>query len=693
MSSNENKSTKVGFLSQMSTKITIVSWLIAVIALMFLVIFSVSKSTKTLTETYKNSALNLAEEAVIGVDFATEFGEQAYGGYAMNLAQEAAVAINFSDKLKEDGLQKADYDKLLGDIEITGVEGSYAYMVSPDGTMLWHPTADKIGNPVENAAVKGIVSELQAGKTVEDDFVIYEYKGALKLAGYSFTDAGNIILVTGDYDKLINIDYDSLIGEIVIDGVEGSYAYMVSPDGTMLYHSTPEKIGQPVENDAVKNIVSKLSAGQTVPNEACTYKYKGADKLAGYAFTKAGNIVVVTGDLDVMLKPVHKMRNLMIIISVITSLILIVVIAVFTKSMLSGLSSIIPVINKTADLDFSKNSTTSRLAKRSDEIGAIAKALSRMQDSLHEIVESIDMAGSSVNNNVDDLQNTIDSVGIICQDNSATTEELAAGMQETANTTSLISKTVENVQSNTLSISKLADDGTELSGKVLERAKNLYSTTEQASQKTITIYETVKVKSDEAILASQAVNKINELTETIMNISSQTRLLALNASIEAARAGEEGRGFAVVASEISSLANQTEEAIKNIDATVTEVNQAVVQLSECLEEMTGFLEKNVLSDYQEFGKVSEQYKIDADVFGESMSNIKQSIVALNSEIDNIVDAINGIDNNVSDASTGVTNIAEKTSDMVSETTGSVDKVMECKEAIGRLNDIINQFKL
>ena len=109
--------------------------------------------------------------------------------------------------------------------------------------------------------------------------------------------------------------------------------------------------------------------------------------------------------------------------------------------------------------------------------------------------------------------------------------------------------------------------------------------------------------------------------------------------------------------------------------------------------MTGFLEKNVLSDYQEFGKVSEQYKIDADVFGESMSNIKQSIVALNSEIDNIVDAINGIDNNVSDASTGVTNIAEKTSDMVSETTGSVDKVMECKEAIGRLNDIINQFKL
>ena len=56
--------------------------------------------------------------------------------------------------------------------------------------------------------------------------------------------------MTADYDKLIVIDYDKLIGEIEISGVAGSYAYMVSPVGTMLYHKSADKIGQSVENAA-----------------------------------------------------------------------------------------------------------------------------------------------------------------------------------------------------------------------------------------------------------------------------------------------------------------------------------------------------------------------------------------------------------------------------------------------------------
>ena len=266
-------------------------------------------------------------------------------------------------------------------------------------------------------------------------------------------------------------------------------------------------------------------------------------------------------------------------------------------------------------------------------------------------------------------------------------------MEETAASTTLITKNVSNVQESAQGIDALADDGTKLSKEVISRATDLAASTETASKKTMNMYESVKTKSEEAINASHAVDKINELADAIMAISSQTGLLALNASIEAARAGEAGRGFAVVATEIGNLATQTSEAVKNIGSIVAEVNDAVVQMSECLTQTTSFLEENVLSDYQEFGKVSEQYREDADTFGQSMGEIRTSIASLNADIEKIASAISGIDSTVNDTSQGVMDIAERTTDMVEETSESSDKVNECKNAVSELNDIIRKFSL
>ncbi len=805
---------KLTFIHKMSTKIALAVSIIVFVVICVQVLVASNRASDAMEDTYLNYAQNLAEEAAIGVDFATEFGEQAYGGYAMNLAQEAAISINFSrefgetvyksyaqnlaeeaakavdlaggaglttvqldavlknvaikdvagsyaymvspsgemlwhpnpekignpvenaavkgivadlqaGKTVEDGsvlyeykdalklagysftnagnilivtadydeFMKIDYDTLLGNITIDGVEGSYAYMVSPDGTMLWHTNPDKIGQPVENAAVKGIVADIQAGKTVNDGYVIYEYKDALKLAGYSFTDTGNIVLVTADYDKLINIDYDTLIGKIEMSGVEGSYAYMVSPDGTMLYHTNAEKIGQPVENAAVKGIVADLQAGKSVENGSCTYEYKGSYKVAGYAFTRNGNIVIVTADRDKMMSGVSVMRRGLIVYGFIGIICAIILVAVFSMFLLKALERLVPVINKTAEYDFTEDDDSATLEKRKDEVGIIARALGRTRNNLREMVASITDAGNNINTNVDNLQATIDKVGTICEDNSATTEELAAGMQETAASTTTIAQNVTNVRESARGIDDLAGEGTKLSDEVLSRAGELATTTEKASKKTIEIYESVKVKSEEAIVASQAVNKINELTGTIMAISSQTGLLALNASIEAARAGEAGRGFAVVATEISNLATQTSEAVKNIGSIVDEVNSAVGQMSDCLTQTTNFLETNVLADYQEFGKVSEQYKVDADTFGSSMNEIRESIRELAKDMDMIVSSIEGIDTTVTEASHGVVDIAEKTSEMSAETADSIDKVNETKQVVSDLNDIIGKFKL
>ena len=141
--------------SRLSTKITLLISAIVLITVVVLVAGATIRATHAMEETYLNYAQNLAEEAAIGVDFATEFGENAYGGYTKNLAEEAAISINFSRQfgeevylnyalnLAEEAAKAVDLasesgeltvsrlDSILKSVNIKGVAGSYAYMVSP----------------------------------------------------------------------------------------------------------------------------------------------------------------------------------------------------------------------------------------------------------------------------------------------------------------------------------------------------------------------------------------------------------------------------------------------------------------------------------------------------------------------------------------------------------------------------------
>lgn len=80
----------------------------------------------------------------------------------------------------------------------------------------------------------------------------------------------------------------------------------------------------------------------------------------------------------------------------------------------------------------------------------------------------------------------------------------------------------------------------------------------------------IRVNLEQALEDAKVVDQIGVLADSILNITAQTNLLALNASIEAARAGEAGKGFAVVAEEIRVLAEQSKDAVANIQA-VTEM--------------------------------------------------------------------------------------------------------------------------
>ncbi|MCR4830309.1 MAG: methyl-accepting chemotaxis protein [Pseudobutyrivibrio sp.] len=490
--------------------------------------------------------------------------------------------------------------------------------------------------------------------------------------------------------------FDKALGNILIEGVEGSYAYYVSNDGTMVYHPTIEKIGAPVENAAVKGLVERLQAGEKpedIGSGSVIYKYNNAQKYAGYSFTSAGNIVIVTGDYDLIMSPVKRLGTTIIITVLIVLLASMVIVYLVSNRMLRPLGDVAEIIKDTAHFNFKKNAKGEKLANRKDEIGLIANSVRVMRGSLRAMVTDITATEDRISDNVNTLKSTADNVNGMCSDNSATAQELAASMQETSAATAEISNNVSIIKDEASHIDDMAVDGADLSKDIKNRASDLKVSTKQATDRTKETYEYVRHETDEAIENAKAVEKINDLTNTIMQISSQTSLLALNASIEAARAGDAGRGFAVVATEISNLAKQTSEAVSNIDVIVGDVNHAVSQMSSCLEDTTRFLEETVLVDYADFGKVSEQYYSDAEVFENSMSSISTGVQELSNSIDKISDTLEHINTTVGESASGVYDIAEKTTGIVDGTGEVNEKVGDTETAISALSKIVGLFQM
>ena len=137
----------------------------------------------------------------------------------LNYLEEMAKTCKFEMEALGQPAEMAlysDLDNMFGEVKCEGMPSSYVYIVSKDGKMLYHPDQEKIGNPVENACVKAIVEELSAGRTPADDAVKYEYKGAIKYAGFGITKKQDIVVVTADDKEALAESNSVVIRGVVI---------------------------------------------------------------------------------------------------------------------------------------------------------------------------------------------------------------------------------------------------------------------------------------------------------------------------------------------------------------------------------------------------------------------------------------------------------------------------------------------
>lgn len=124
--------------------------------------------------------------------------------YGKNLDREIAIS-------GKEALEPQKLSELCEDIHIEYAESSYAYVVDAQGIMLYHPTAEKIGQSVENDVVKGLVEQLNAGSIPKPDVIDYVYRGVEKYAAYYIDSEGSYIFVlTADSSEVFARFYRSI---------------------------------------------------------------------------------------------------------------------------------------------------------------------------------------------------------------------------------------------------------------------------------------------------------------------------------------------------------------------------------------------------------------------------------------------------------------------------------------------------
>ena len=470
------------------------------------------------------------------------------------------------------------------------------------------------------------------------------------------------------------------------------YSFVVSSAGNVLYHKdiasgTDLAEYNGGELSSVKNFVlDSANRGKTLQ-----YSYNGEDKYLSYAELGNGMKLVLTAPLEEITADANALSGQILLFLAMGLVVAIVLGALIGSTIAKPIKRMTEIIKQTSELDFHRAADIDNLMKKKDETGIMAKAVNEMRSVLRELVGNMENVKDGLLGNMKRLDDVMRENNSISEDNSATTQELAAGMEETAASAAMIVSNIDAIQTNAEDIRGLSEREQQESKEIMVRARELRDNTRASSDKAMIIFEDMKSRTAEAIEKSKVVAKINELTDDIRNISSQTNLLALNANIEAARAGDAGRGFAVVATEIGVLANQTFQTVDGINEIVKDVNDAVHNMTGCIEVIMQFLEETVVADYGAFGQVGEQYEQDAASFAESMQKIYSEISDLNRKITEIADTMDAVNRTITESADGVNLIAEKSGDAVKKTLEGYEHLRESETSLDLLKELIEKF--